>query len=411
MKPGWVFISSLVILIALGRICDAQPAAQQTRWETVEPERTLAQAGNDLGFDLFRELNKTDTGINLLISPLSVAAALTMTYNGATGETKTAMENTLHLAGLEIDDINRTYKSLFAFLQQPGNGIQLEIANSIWHRRSLPVKEIFLAVNTEYHEAKVQALDFDDPQAVGIINDWVAAKTHGKISEVIRHIDPIQQLFLINAVYFKGQWRLSFSEHVTTSQPFFRADGTSIQCRLMTQDDHFSYRSNDDFQAIELPFVGRGYSMTIVLPAKETDIDTIINSLNRESWAADFGNLSPAYGRILIPQFEFQYAAGLKNQLGELGMSECFREGANFKNISDVPLFIDDVLHKTYIKTDEKGAEAAAVTSVEIALCDMGTTPKLEFTMRVDRPFLFVIHERMSGAILFLGKVLDPTAG
>jgi len=411
MKQGRVFIITMVTVIAVGGVCSSQTAGQQTHWETVEPERKLTQAGNEFGFDLFRELNKTDTSINLLVSPLSVSAALAMTYNGAAGETKTAMENTLQLAGWEINDINRTYKSLFATLQQLGRQIQMEIANSIWYRQSLPVKDSFLAVNTEYYDAKIQALDFNDSQAAGIINDWVSEKTHGKIPNIIDRIDPLLQMLLINAVYLKGSWAKPFAEGDTKLEPFYRFDGQKIQCQLMTQDGRFPYWSDGNLQVVDLGLGSPGFGVLIILPANRTDLDTLVTSINGTFWAKLVDRPTSAYGRIFVPKFEFQYEAGLKKYLDVLGMSKCFAPGADFGGISDAPLFIDDVLHKTYVKTDEKGVEAAAVTAVLMLGDAPDSKPKLEFTMRVDRPFLFVIHERTSGAILFLGKVLDPTAG
>lgn len=387
-----------------------QSLERQSRWTATTIEQTLSHADNNFGFRLFRELNKSEPEKNLLISPFSVASALAMTYNGAVGETKTAMKNTLQLAGFDIDQINLTYKSLFAFLQQLDPEIQMEIANSIWYRQSLPTKDGFIANNAEYYDAEIRALEFDKAESVELINNWVDLKTHGKMREIINKIDPLQQMLIINAVYFKGTWTHPFPEQITKSEPFFHTDGTDVPCQLMSQEGKFAYWEDDIMQAITLPLGNTWFGMSIVLPATDVDLDTLIGSLSQEFWARVTDRLSSVYGQILLPQFEFQYKTELKQALGEIGMSECFDTRADFSNISDTRLFIDDVIHKTYIKTDEKGTEATAVTAVIMLGASVHPDPTPEFTMRVDRPFLFVIHERNSGAILFLGKVLDPTA-
>jgi serpin B len=391
--------------------CGAQSLERRSPRSATAAEQTLSQADNEFGFTLFHSLNNSEPENNLLISPFSVAAALTMTHNGAASETKTVMENTLHLAGLEIDDINRTYKSLLAFLQELDPEVQMEIANSIWYEQSLLVKNDFRDTNTEYYDAEVRALDFAKAVSVEHINNWVDLKTHGKIRTIIDKIDPLQLMFIINAVYFKATWTHPFPENLTKAEPFFRKDGTDVPCQLMSQTGNFAYCDDDTLQAITLPLGNALFGMSIIFPAKNVDIDALISALEQNTWSGITDHLSPAYGNIFFPRFEFQYKAELKEALSKLGMSDCFDVRADFSNISDTPLFIENVIHKTYIKTDEKGTEAAAVTAAVMLGSSVHPDPKPEFTMRVDRPFLFVIHERMSGAILFLGKVLDPTAG
>ena len=368
-------------------------------------EKRLAESGNEFGLKLFRELNKDEAGNNMFISPLSVSYALGMTLNGAVGETREAMEKTLELHGMSVDEINKTYKSLMKFLTTLDPEVIFEIANSIWYRQDYPVKQDFVDVNKEYFNALVRALDFNDPASVDIINGWASENTHGLIEEVIEDIDPAAIMFLINAIYFKGTWLYEFDPEDTKPAPFYLDNGSQAEVKMMSQRSDFNYYSNEQFQAIDLPYGNEKFTMTVFLPHRDINIDNLIFQMNEENWSSWINGFpdEKVEVNLYLPRFTIEYEKSLRDVLIKLGMGIAFGGGADFSNIGG-GLFISDVNHFTYVNVDEEGTEAAAVTVVEMR--DSAGGPP---TMRIDRPFLFVIRENQSNTILFMGKVMNPT--
>ena len=381
--------------------------------ELTAAEKHVVESDNKFGLKLFREIVKQDKDSNVFISPLSVSMALGMTYNGAEGATEEAMRNVLELAGLTEQEINESYRSLIDLLTQLDPQVIFEIANSIWCREGFPVKEEFININRTYFDAEVAALDFSKPDASKTINGWVDEKTHGKITEIVPDkIDPMTVMFLINAIYFKGTWTCEFDEEDTREDWFTLPDSSQIRCQMMRQENEFSYFENDLFQAIDLPYGNEKFSMTIFLPKPEVDIDSLISQFNQENWGNWLGSFASDSGKLYFPKFTLEYKIELNDVLTALGMGIAFNPArADFSGIAEVNplanLFISKVLHKTYIKVDEEGTEAAAVTSVEIGLTSL---PPAGFVMRVDRPFVFAIRESHSQTILFMGKIVVPVS-
>jgi serine protease inhibitor len=372
-------------------------------------EKRIAESGNEFGLKLFRELNTEEIGNNMFISPLSVSYALGMTLNGAAGETRAAMERTLGLQGMSIEEINASYKSLMHLLMTLDPKVIFEIANSIWYRDGFFVEQEFIDVNKEYFDALVRALNFADPASVEIINNWVSEKTHGLIDEVIEEIDPMTIMFLINALYFKGTWLYEFDPDDTKPAPFYLGDGAQTEVRMMSQRSEFHYYAHDLFQAIDLPYGNEKFSMTIFLPNQGVHIDNLISQINEQTWSNWINGFPEAKSEVnlYLPKFTVEYEKSLLDVLISLGMGIAFSDAADFTGINrNGGLLISDVTHFTYVDVDEEGTEAAAVTVVEIRVTSGGTP-----TMRIDRPFFFVIRENQNDTILFMGKVMDPAAG
>jgi serpin B len=251
-------------------------------------------------------------------------------------------------------------------------------------------------------------LDFSDPAAADIINGWVSLKTHGKIEEIIEPpINPLTVMFLINAIYFKGTWTYEFDKENTIDCPFYTMDGSETNCRMMFIKSDFLYYENDKVRVIDLPYGDGLFNMAVLLPAPGIDINTFIGQLTEEDWNMWMDNLTEHTVNLFLPKFELEYEITLNSVLNTLGMGIAFRPfEADFSNINDRPdLHISKVKHKTYVKVDEEGTEAAAVTVVEIGITSL---PPGEVTMRVNRPFVFVIHENHSNTVLFMGKILQP---
>ncbi|MBC8236461.1 serpin family protein [bacterium] len=377
-------------------------------------ERGLVGSDNKFGFKLFKEISREEQNENIFISPLSVAMALGMTYNGADGSTQKAMQETLELSGLTLQEINESYKSLIELLTNLDPKVKFQIANSIWYRELFPVGNEFIDINKTYFDAEVSGLDFSAPNASNIINGWVDEKTNGKIKKIVDDpINPLTMMFLINAIYFKGIWTYEFDESHTKDDMFTLPDGSKKPCQMMTQEGEFQYFENDDFQAIDLPYGDGDFRMTIFLPSIEKDVNSLIGELNQENWNRWISSFHKQELTLQLPKFTLEYEVKLNDVLGALGMEIAFNPSlADFtkmykKEEVGANLYISNVKHKTFVKVNEEGTEAAAVTSVEMTL----TSVPIKILMRIDRPFIFAIRESRSGTILFIGKNIEPTLG
>jgi len=374
-------------------------------------EKSLVESDNKFGLKLFKEIVREEKDSNVFISPLSVSMALGMTYNGANGSTQEAMQKTLELSGLTIEEVNESYNSLIELLTGLDPKVQFQIANSIWYRENISVKEEFVNLCKKYFDALVKGLDFNEPNAAKIINTWVDENTNGKIKQIVDDpINPLIVMFLINAIYFKGTWTYEFEKDQTTDDWFTLPDGTRKLCKMMEQKNEFRYFENDAFQAVDLPYGDGDFSMTIFLPTYGTDVDSLIAEFDQEnlnSWLSSFSNDS---GVLYLPKFKLEYELKLNDALKALGMEITFTPGqADFtKMMHGVrvgDLWIDKVKHKTFVEVNEEGTEAAAVTSVGIMTTSIDPS---RFWMRVDRPFVFMIRENLSQTILFIGKIVEP---
>ncbi|OFY56948.1 MAG: hypothetical protein A2Y87_08235 [Bacteroidetes bacterium RBG_13_46_8] len=401
----------LLVLVALVVACEQQDNTGEPKQINISKttEEVIA-ADNLFGIGLFQRVLANDTiNGNIFISPTSVALALAMTYNGADGETKEAMEETLKKQGLTTEQINQSYKELMDALLSVDPKVLLEIANSIWYRNDVEVLPEFISVNQTYYNAEVNAIVFDD-QAKDIINGWVAEKTHDKITEVLDYIPGDAIMYLINAIYFKGIWRSEFEEDKTEDKPFYLADGSVVQVPTMQQQDTFRYLSNDLMSAVELPYGQGNFSMVIMLPNTDKTTEDIVSSLSIDNWNTWQQEFTDKDVVIHLPRLKFEYDRILNDDLSDLGMGIAFSYRADFSKIDPTrDLMISRVIHKTFVEVNEEGTEAAAVTVVEIVETTYepgGNDGPVYFYF--DRPFLFLIRENDAGAILFIGRVMNP---
>ncbi len=379
--------------------------------ELSSAETGLIVADNEFGLKLFAQVLGEEDGANVFVSPLSVAMALGMAYNGADGATRDAMQETLELQGLGLEEVNQSYRSLIDLLRGLDPNVEFLIGNSIWYDQRYTFQQDFLDVNREYFDAEVTGLDFASPSAAPMINAWVSDKTKGRIDEIVSSpISPDLVMFLINAIYFKGDWTRPFDKERTRPATFRLADGSQKQVDMMfyPEPDSVNVYSDGSVTVLDLPYGGRAYSMTIVLPAEGTDIGPVVASLSAEAWRQWTGGLRVERAIVSMPRFKLEYELELSDVLKALGMGVAFDPfAADFTRIysGSERVFISKVKHKTFVDVNEEGTEAAAVTSVEVGVTSM---PPI---IAVDRPFLFAIREKFSGAILFLGLIEDPTAG
>ena len=291
----------------------------------------LLQYGNDFGLELFAEVMKeAGEDENVMVSPLSVALALGMTYNGSAGTTRDAMEETLRLKGLTDVEINDGYKEIIDQLLDLDPKVIMEIANSIWYREGFEVETEFINTNKEHFYAEIRELDFSRPDAKDIINQWVSDHTNELIEEIINSIPPQAVMYLINAIYFKGTWTYEFDPEDTEQRTFVTGDGTEISAEAMRQETTLNYFSNDKLQLVELPYGGEQYSMLVFLPGINYTCEDILADLNRpnlSSWTEQF---SEANVLVQLPRFKFEFFKKLKDPLSEMGMGVAFSELADF---------------------------------------------------------------------------------
>lgn len=375
-------------------------------------ERRLALSNNRFAFELLKEITREEgKNKNIVISPFSISMALAMVYNGSDGETKKAIERTLELSDLKIEEVNNSYKKLSTVISKGDPEVEFNIGNSIWIRDDFRVKKDFIDLNKNYFDALVKTLNFNHPQAAQKINGWVDRKTKGRIKEiVVSPIDPLIMMYIINATYFKGMWADKFDKEFTQDDWFVLPDSSKRPCRMMNKTDCFRYLERSGFQIIELPYGNGPFSMVIFLPNPKEDIDSLIKAFDFENWNKLLDNLySKLYKdcvKLHLPKFTLEYDRTLKHILNSLGMGIAFTPQANFTKINDEdPLHISQVRHRTFIKVGEEGTEAAAVTLIDMEIACMPPKP---FIMRVDRPFLFVIRENESGSIFFMGRIVEP---
>ena len=369
-------------------------------------EKILAQSSNTFGWNLFQNLSREEGLKNSFISPLSVTLALAMAYNGAGGETETAMRTTLGFPDLSRAEMNTALSGLAELLTSLDNRVQFRIANSIWYRQELQIETSFVESNQLYYQATIQPLDFNSAEAIVTVNAWASQNTNGRIPRVIDRIDPDLMMLLLNAIYFKGDWADKFDADETQEEPFILADSTQTTCLMMRQSATMAYFENELFQAVDLPYGDGNFSLAVFLP--KTDLADLTQHLNASSWQEWHARFFQQKGTLMLPKFRLSYETALNQTLKSMGMAVAFDDQhADFSGISrNLKLFISYVKHCSFLQLDEEGTEAAAVTVVGVGTTSIGEPTG--FLMQVNRPFLMIIHDHHSETALFIGRIFHP---
>ncbi|MEG4517526.1 MULTISPECIES: serpin family protein [unclassified Microcoleus] len=364
----------------------------------------LVAANTKFGFNLFNTLTKQQPNQNIFISPTSVALALSMAYNGVSGETKQEMTKVLELTGMTPQEINAANQALQNSFQKVDSNVQVLIANSLWAQQGFSLKPEFMQTNQQYYNSNLTELDFMNPQALSIINNWVSQKTQGKIDKIVDKITPGEVLFLINAIYFKGNWKTPFDKSQTANKTFFLPNGISKQHPMMSQKGFYWYYETDKFEAVSLPYGKQGsLSMYIFLPRLNSNLETFLQQLTAENWNEWMQEFTHINATIEIPRFQIEYEVELQNTLTALGMAGIFDiSKADFSPMTDDNVAVASVKHKTFVEVNEEGTEAAAITSIQL------TRSASPFQMNVNRPFFCAIRDNTTGTILFMGTIVDP---
>jgi serine protease inhibitor len=376
-------------------------------------QKEMIDSANSFAFDLFALIMEASKGEeNIMISPFSISSALSMTLNGAAGETYDAMVKALRLEGKTLDQINETYLKLMSEMVGVDERVVLEIANSVWVEKKLNVKQTFMNSVQTWYDAEARSFDATDPGAVSMVNGWIAEKTHDKIRNMLDGFDDGVAMLLINAIYFNGMWRYRFNKTDTRNEPFYLTSSTPKEVPMMHQDENLRAVKSDGFTLVDLPYGQGNYSMLIALPDEEmntTDITVSLTSDKWHTWIEQLGYNTHEV-ELSMPKFKYGYKRLLNSDLINLGMGNAFSDWADFSSISDTRLKISRVIHESFIETGEEGTEAAAATIVEMVNTTAGPgSEPLVMKIDINRPFLFIIHENSTGTILFVGRVGDPS--
>lgn len=375
-------------------------------------EKELANSGSKFALDLFAQLNDPDEP-NQFYSPYSIHQALSMTMNGNEGEVLKEFKNLLRYEGMSMEDANRASKELTEFLLQVDPKVKLAIANAIWYKQEYDVQVPFKNTAREYYNAEIAGLDMLNPNSVNIINNWIAQKTNNLIQDMLDGIASNAVMYLVNAIYFKADWKFQFDASKTKKENFYPNSGNPVIVDMMDLDKPSAFRSyfGDGYHYFEIPYSTGQYSMGI-LYNPQGDLDQIsqyLNLGNIEMWR------EKAQERNFIlkmPKFRMKYKmANMRDDLMDMGLVKPFSfHPDNFTKLFSNPtndLKISRVIHDAMIEVDEKGSEAAAATIVEVV--ELASMPSGPSILVLDKPFIFFIQEKHSGAILFMGKLGDPS--
>lgn len=404
---------SLVALCMLLLSCNEERVAPQDNnppnlRALTAKEVQLVEAGNEFALDLTRRINAGEPG-SFFISPLSVGYALGMTFNGAEGETKSGIKETLDFGGMADEDVNRSFKNLTDQLTGMDKTVTMEIANSIWYKNSLTVKQAFAQAVKDYYDAGIQGLDFSDPASKDIINGWIEEKTHDKIKDMLDGIPGDAIMYLVNAIYFKADWTYQFDKKATKKEPFKLENGEETMTDMMfSKGTKVSVLQTGKFKYIEIPYGNRQFTMTILLPNDGNRVNDVMDELTAQLLKEYSAQADTVTLEVKFPKFKLEYKKLLNDYLSAMGMERAFTGSAEFPGLFEEPLdaMISRVLHQSFIEVNEEGSEAAAATIVEIIETAYPPQPP---QIVVNKPFVFLIQEKHTNTILFAGKMMNPT--
>ncbi len=413
--------ATLVVLSAAGSGCAAQAAKADRNKETT----LVAQGNNGFAVGLYRQLRGQEG--NLFFSPYSISAALGMTYAGAKGSTTEQMAQTLcYPTSAEIlkrlgmtgepltqEQFALAFGQIIKDLNSRGDAgkYELRVANALWGQKDYEFLRAFVQTVEEQYGGKLQELDFVGAveKARRTINFWVEKQTNDKIKDLIGPgvLDAMTRLVLTNAIYFKGNWASQFKKDRTQDEPFTLIDGSTVQTPMMNQKAQFGYAETDMLQVLEMPYAGEELAMVVLLPKKADGIGELEKALTAENLARWLDGVSSREVIVAMPKFKMTSKFSMESVLRSMGMTDAFSQAADFSGMTGRrDLFISAVIHQAYVDVNEEGTEAAAATAVTMKLT--AALPDQTPVFRADHPFVFLIRDKASGSILFLGRVMNP---
>ncbi len=373
----------------------------------VEIPSRISDGTTSFAFDFMHNLLETQPAEdNLFVSPLSLHMALGMLLNGAENETSQEILKALKMEGVSIEDLNSAYKTLINDLPVADSKVSLGLANSAWYKSGFQVETDYQNVLKSSFNAEITGLPFDDA-GKDRINKWASDKTNGKIKKVLDKISPEHVMFLLNALYFKGDWSYQFDAKNTVDAQFQLENGTTKQVKMMNVKSDFKSASNTTYNAVSLPYANGQFNLTLVIPNGQNTVDKVLKEMTAEEWnTLQSTGLRKAGLNVGLPRFTLDYSADLNSTLDNMGIKKVFTGAAELGKINKTAdLYVDFIKQDAYLGIDEKGTEAAAVTTIGIGLTSVTPEPP---RFICDRPFALIISENTSNTILFMGRIKNP---
>ena len=358
-------------------------------------------------FNLFRKASEGSTD-NVIVSPFSAYAALSMTLNGAGGNTRKEMAEVLGVPANDVGKLNERSRAVFDTLNK-NDKVQMEVANAIYSDNSCRMKDTFMDICKKYYSAEAHSENFNDPQIVGKINGWCSEKTHGKIPTIIERLSPAEKIVLLNAIYFKGTWQSQFEPRQTLDDLFMSPKG-ELPVKMMHKRGKLMYMRGENFQSVSLPYVDGKQRLIVFLPDKDVELPAFQAQFTEDNWSKWMQKYASADVSLSLPKFKVDFFIQLNKALSDMGMRQAFSQSsADFSNmVNRDRMYISRVLQKTFMDVNEEGTEAAAVTAVIMAKRAVSLQQQRFVEFRVDRPFVIALVDDETDSILFLGSIVNP---
>ncbi len=367
-----------------------------------DAERSAVEKTNEFALNLFRTQAGMDSKV---VSPVSVAYLMGLLANGANGSTQSEIMKALSMNGTSLSTLNETYNAIIKTASSHDTQAQVNIANCVTVNKQVTLKDSYTATMRKTYNASVESMDFASPKALAKINSWCSKQTEGMIPKIIDQLDPSATAVLMNAVYFNGTWANKFDKDDTKTENFSGYTRDIKKVPMMHQEKKFSYTDNSDFAAVTLPYGNGSFSMTVILPANGKSTTDILKSLNAKTLEKTQLDMTECVVDLKLPRFSTTTETQLNKPISALGATSMFQPGkADFSNMTDASMFVSTMLQKAKIEVNERGTKAAAVTAAIMTMSMLQPEEPRHVTFHANRPFIYLITERYSGAIFFIGQ-------
>lgn len=366
-------------------------------------QRATINKGNEFAVNLFKTQIDMQSKV---ISPLSVSYLMGMLANGADGDTQKEILAALGVGNVTLQTLNESYRALLNSTATADKQTTINIANYIAADKHFSLKSDFRNTVGKMYDAGVESLDFSSSKAVDKINQWCSKQTNGMIPKIVDQLSASDVAVLMNAIYFEGTWETPFEKELTKEENFRGYTRDIKRVQMMHQEDNFSYLSNNTFEAVTLPYGNRTYNMTVLLPKEGVSIEEMMKQLDAQKIGSLYRDMEKCVVDLKLPKFTTSTEVVLNDAISKLGAPSVFTGAANFKNMSDASVFISKMLQKAKIEVSEEGTKAAAITAGMVAMTALNPDEPRHVKFHANRPFVYIITERQTGAIFFIGQYL-----
>lgn len=366
-------------------------------------QRATINKGNEFAVNLFKTQIDMQSKV---ISPLSVSYLMGMLANGADGDTQKEILASLGVSDVTLQTLNESYRALLNSTATADKQTTINIANYIAADKHFSLKSDFRNTVGKMYDAGVESIDFSSSKAVDKINQWCSKQTNGMIPKIVDQLSASDVAVLMNAIYFEGTWETPFEKELTKEENFRGYTRDIKRVQMMHQEDNFSYLNNDTFEAVTLPYGNRTYNMTVLLPKEGVSIEEMMKQLDAQKIGSLYRDMEKCVVDLKLPKFTTSTEVVLNDAISKLGAPSIFTGAANFKNMSDASIFISKMLQKAKIEVSEEGTKAAAITAGMVAMTALNPDEPRHVKFHANRPFVYIITERQTGAIFFVGQYL-----